>query len=156
MAKKVINLEDRFSYNGQEYRLLGAPVVTDIDDVEAYEPPADEGDGEGEGEGSEDVIDLTNAYVLDAGVFYDIESWDSSEGESSTLVLVFNPNYGVHAGRFTAWASPQRVVWPAGTIIPDGADTEFEQGHRYEFSVYGGVLMLADVTYTAPVTEGGE
>ena len=43
-----------------------------------------------------------------------------------------------------------------GTIIPDGADTEFQQGHRYEFSVYGGVLVLADVTYTAPVTEGGE
>lgn len=105
------------------------------------------------------VSGTTNSATLTANTFYNIASWDRSSGSDTSYTFAFNPTLGIYAGRFTAWADDMNITWPAGVTTPDSVDTTIVNGHTYEFSVWQGVLFLADVTTTATTnttTEGGE
>lgn len=105
------------------------------------------------------VSGTTNSATLTANTFYNIASWDRSSGSDTSYTFAFDPTLGIYAGRFTAWADDMNITWPAGVTTPDSVDTTIVNGHTYEFNVWQGVLILADVTTTATTnttTEGGE
>lgn len=77
-----------------------------------------------------------------------------SEGADTSMTFKFVGD-GIYAGRFTAWADDMNITWPASVTTPDSVDTTIVNGHTYEFNVWQGVLILADVTTTTS-TEGGE
>lgn len=131
------------SDNGKWRTFNETTVVTSLDDVEHEQG-------------------IANSYILEPGVFYNISNWRTFEDDSpinNRLYFNFNPYDGIYAGRFTAWADDMNITWPAGVTTPDSVDTTIVNGHTYEFNVWQGVLILADVTTTAAAnttTEGGE
>lgn len=141
-----------YTYNG-EFSKIGketADVVTDIDDVP--KKPSRPG-----------VTVPNNSYALKANVFYNIDNWnrdtDTENNAYMKFVLGLDGKEGIFAGRFTAWADDMNITWPAGVTTPDSVDTTIVNGHTYEFNVWQGVLILADVTTTVTTntaTEGGE
>lgn len=151
MAGNIIDLQNEFETGGQRYRIIPAPrVINDITKVEKIiDQTADQSNG---------AVYVDNGYKLESDAFYNLGGdWDQTEGDEESLTLDFNKSAGC-AGRFTAWADDLTLNMPEGVYIPDenSASLSIVEGHTYEFNVWIGSLIITDVTYTAPATEGGE
>lgn len=109
-------------------------VITEIDDVERLYVEVPGGPSQS----------VANGFVLDPGVFYNIDYWNVNTGNS--LTFGFDPSLPkVYAGRFTAWDDDISINLPAGVSLPDET-VNIVSGHTYEFNIWQGVCIIQDVT----------
>lgn len=94
-----------------------------------------------------------DTQALDSDVFYVFEL------PVSSLTLTFNTtpsttHLSIYGGTFTAAGNDIQITLPSGVSVTEGS-SDISAGQTYEFNIMNGVCIIADVTLSADISDGG-